>query len=263
MTWQAHTTAIVWLGSLEDSPGCLISHGRGESLRIWTAEGKLVHQVLVNHEGFCKCDLWANIIAIPVGKNSIEIYNIEQVKIPERTSTLTIDEDEGGLMAVKLLSNKARRVVAAYESGCICMWEGGVVVERVRVKSMPTCLEHHAQRNEILLGTSSETLHIFDVEDKLAELKAISLTNPGLNAIALRLSDLRLYATAGWDKRIRLFSARTHKKLCVLQLHDDSLNGLVFITGHCGLLLAAGGSDALISLWDLYNDGGSRSHQNP
>lgn len=232
---------------------------------MWNGEGKLVHQILVNHEGFCKCDLWANIIAIPFGKNSIEIYNIEQVKIPERRRTLTIDEDEGGLMAVKLLSNKPTRVVAAYESGCICIWDGEVVVERARVKSMPTCLGHHAQRNEILLGTSSETLHIFSVvEDKLAELKAISLTNPGLNAIALRLSDCRLYATAGWDKRIRLFSARTHKKLCVLQLHDESLNSLVFIMGRCGLL-AAGGSDALISLWNLYSDGSSSrgQHQNP
>lgn len=169
-----------------------------------------------------------------------------------------MDDSEGGLMAVKLLCQPTR-IVAAYESGCICIWDGDVVVHQTRIKSMPTCLGHHAHRNEILLGTSSETLHIFDV-DKLALLKEITLTNPGLNAISLRQSDLRLFATAGWDKRIRLFSARSHKKLCVLQLHDDSLNSLVFIVGHCGLL-AAGGNDALISLWDLYSDGGS--HQNP
>lgn len=252
----------MWLCALDDSPGYLISHGRGESVIIWNAEGSLVYKLPVHHDGFCKSDLLSNNIAIPSGQNSIEVLAINQMMSLEKRRTLTIDSDEGALMAVKLLS-KETRVVAAYESGCICMWDESIVLHRTQVKSsMPTCLGHHAQRNEILLGTSSESLHILDA-DNLTQLKAIELTNPGLNAIALRLSDSRVYATAGWDKRIRFFSARTHKKLCVLQIHEDSLNSLVFIIGHCGWsLLAAGGSDSLISLWDLYGDAGG-SHQNP
>ena len=262
-TWQAHSTPIVWLGVLDDRPGYLISHGRGESVIIWNAEGTIVHKMQVHHDGFCKSDLLANKIAIPSGKNSIEMLTINQMTSLEPSRTLTIDSDEGALMAVKLLS-KDTRVVAAYESGCICIWDGDVVVHRTRVESMPTCLGHHAQHNEILLGTSSETLHILDA-DKLTQLKAIELTNPGLNFTALRLSDSRVYATAGWDKRIRFFSARTHKKLCVLQVHEDSLNALVFVAGHCGAtsLLAAGSSDSLISLWDLYGGDAGGSHQNP
>lgn len=254
-TWQAHTATIVWIGALDDRPGYIISHGRNESLIIWNAEGISVHQMLITHEGFCKCDLWANIIAIPAKKNSVEIFNISQETTSlDRTGTLTIDDDEGALMAIKLLG-KQTTVVTAYESGCICIWNENVVLHRTRVKSMPTCLGHHAQRNELLLGTSCETLYIFNVDD-LTELKSVVLTNPGLNVMALRLSDLRLYATAGWDHRIRFFSARTHKKLCVLQLHDGPVNSLVFIMGQSGGgvgLLAAGGSDSLISLWDLYS----------
>lgn len=234
---------------------------------IWSPEGEKVHEILVNHEGFCKCNLWMNLLAIPVGKNAIDVYEIKDhlhesqglmksFYPPERKGTLAVSDDEGGLMAVKWL-NRSRAMVAAYESGFVCVWQENVMVEQTRVKSMPTCLEYHAQRNEILLGTSSETLYIFNV-DKLVQLEAIALTNPGLNAITLRQSDCRIYATAGWDKRIRLFNAKNHKKLCVLQLHDDSLNSLVFMAGHCGLL-AAGSSDALISLWQLYSDG---HHQN-
>lgn len=154
-------------------------------------------------------------------------------------------------MAIKLLG-QGSKIATAYESGCICIWNENIVLHRTRVKSMPTCLGHHAHRNELLLGTSCETLYIFNA-DNLTELKSIALTNPGLNVMALRLSDLRIYATAGWDKRIRLFSARSHKKLCVLQLHDEAVNSLIFIAGPGSGLLAAGGSDALISLWDVYN----------
>ena len=223
---------------------------------IWNAEGILIHRIAVTHEGFCKCDLWANIIAIPTEKNAVEMFNISQEATSLKlTSKLTIDDDEGALMAIKLLG-KQTKIVTAYESGCICIWNENVVLHRTRVKSMPTCLGHLAQRNELLLGTSCETLYIFNV-DNLTELKSVTLTNPGLNVMALRLSDFRLYATAGWDKRIRFFSARTHKKLCVLQLHDAPVNSLVFIMGQCsgggGGLLAAGGSDSLISLWDLYS----------
>lgn len=250
-TWQAHSGSIAWLGALDDRPGYIISQARHESLIIWNEKEIAVYRLLVDHEGFCKCDLWTNIIAIPAEKNSVHIFDINETSSLERTSTLKIDDGEGALMAIKLLG-QGSKIATAYESGCICIWNENIVLHRTRVKSMPTCLGHHVHRNELLLGTSCETLYIFNA-DNLTELKSIALTNPGLNVMALRLSDLRIYATAGWDKRIRLFSARSHKKLCVLQLHDEAVNSLIFIAGPGSGLLAAGGSDALISLWDVYN----------
>lgn len=73
----------------------------------------------------------------------------------------------------------------------------------------------------------------------------------GVGQLALR-PDGRLFATAGWDYRIRLFSAKgpTFKPLAILRYHDASINALDFSPD--STLLAAGSKDYKISIWSLY-----------
>lgn len=214
---------------------------------MWNLDAEPIYRMPITHEGFCKCDLRGKTIALPRDKNSLDVIDITQCTSPLLKSSLNMKNDEGAVMAVKLSSETGDFLVAAYESGYVCIWKiaEAIVDREMRVKCMPTCL--CLNKEEILLGTSSEVLYVLDW-NQLQPLRELTLTNPGLNAIALRPG--RFYATAGWDKRLRLFSAAKHKKLCVLILHDSALNALAF----AGRFLACGGGDAQISLWDLYNN---------
>lgn len=253
-TWQAHKGIIIWLGSVRISSHQIISHCRNDSVIVWNLDGEALHRLPTNHEGFCKCDLLGNLLAIPQSKNTIQVVDITSPSM-SRTQ-LDIKKDVGAVMAVRLFttepsSSSSLRIVAAYESGSVCLWDesGGTILQETRVEDcMPTCLALNDNK-EILLGTSSETLHVLD-PSSLSRIRQVALTNPGLSAIALRPTDGRIYATAGWDKRLRLFSSSHHKKLCVLLLHEGTLNALAF----AGPFLACGGNDAQISLWDLYNN---------
>lgn len=236
----------------------LISHGRRDSVKIWNARGDLLVKIPVDHEGFCKCDLMSGLLlALPSGKNSVQLLNRTQmtgVTTPlsnGRSLNITNDDQVGAVMAVKILStSEPNLVVTAYEAGFICIWTADATCSTIRnenhIKDMPTCIAHDAQRRRIIIGSASSKLNIFN-DDKLELLHQVSLTNPGINCISIRP---KFYATAGWDKRLRLFSAKTLKPLVVLQLHESDLNSIVSTAA--GFLVCAS-SDAMISLWDLYN----------
>ena len=72
----------------------------------------------------------------------------------------------------------------------------------------------------------------------------------GIGQLALR-PDGRVLATAGWDFRVRLFSAKApkFKPLAVLKYHDAAVNALDFSDD--SRLLATGSKDQKIALWDV------------
>jgi len=249
-TWKAHPGSIVWLGSVS-SKGLLISQGRMDAVKVWNEEGDLLFEIATDHEGFCKCDVGNDLLCVPCGKNELYTLNVNDISSRGQKDTCKPATDEGSIMAVKFAET---RLVAAYENGYVCVWNGDICACETRTQGMPTCIAFSCKRREILLGTSGDTCYIFDEE--LKAKRQVSLTNAGLSCLAVR-DDEKIYATGGWDKRIRLFSGKSHKKLCVLQLHDDTLNSVVFTNddGRKGdRILAAGSSDGQISLWNLYND---------
>jgi WD40 repeat protein len=103
-------------------------------------------------------------------------------------------------------------------------------------------------------------------------------------------SDGKIFATAGWDARIRVYSAKAMRELAVLKWHKDGCYAVAFasinpekdcsrtpaisnsrgvVPAHQGSALdtikeqrsvqaqnthwlAAGGKDGKISLWDIY-----------
>ena len=228
----------------------VVSQGRTEAVKIWTKIGQLVGSIENSHDGFCQCDLNKRTIAIPAGSNEIQLCTIRETLEIMTEQFLRVDTKKGSIMALKLVD---RSLISAYESGAICKWDlilPNKIENEYQIDCMPTCIAVNIERQEILLGTSSEKLYIFD--ERMVIKREIVLTNAGLNSIALR-PDGKVYATGGWDRRIRVFSAKSHKKLCVLQLHDGSLNCVTFTVGQPSGLLVAASSDALISLWNIYS----------
>ena len=246
--WKAHESPVIWLGVTRNTDSILISQGRTDTIKLWTSENKLISSIENTHEGFCKCDIEDAIIAVPSVKSGVVCYDIKDVGSLKKRNSF-IMEKEGTVMAVKLTPNV---IVISYESGYVCCLskDTSEIKASTRIDCMPTCIAFSAHQEKILLGTSSEKLFVLD--ETLKTKQEILLTNPGLNAISVR-PDGRIFTSAGWDRRIRIFGGKSHKKLCVLQCHDNSLNCLTFTVEHSPCLLAAGSNDSLISLWNVYS----------
>ena len=116
-------------------------------------------------------------------------------------------------------------------------------------------------------------------------LKVLNTKHAGQQGLAVR-SDGKIFATAGWDARVRVYSAKTMKEIAVLKWHKEGCYAVAFaqITDPDIVILqqpdqnaimqkrnaldiikteraakaqrthwlAAGGKDAKISLWDVY-----------
>ena len=115
-------------------------------------------------------------------------------------------------------------------------------------------LSYHAASRNGVVGTPSENVHIFCLDDVALRLeKTFKITNAGINSAVVR-HDGKLVATGGWDGRIRLFSATNFKPLAVLMHHKKPVSCLRYIQvqrGKGDYLLAAS-EDGTTSLWDVY-----------
>jgi len=122
-------------------------------------------------------------------------------------------------------------------------------------------------------------------------LKAVNTGHAGQQSLCVR-SDGKIYATAGWDERVRVYSTKTMKELAVLKWHKEGIYAVAFanidvpphtaasapvedgvtvasttqsLTHAAGSVtqrrdakartthwLAAGSKDGKVSLWDIY-----------
>jgi WD40 repeat protein len=89
------------------------------------------------------------------------------------------------------------------------------------------------------------------------EEKRVTLSRPGVAEAKIR-PDEKIFATAGWDRRVRAFrfgGKSPGGALAVLKCHAESVQALAFArpgAGNESSLLASGGKDARIALWELY-----------
>jgi ASTRA-associated protein 1 len=134
------------------------------------------------------------------------------------------------------------------------------------------------------IPTNASTPEVVEMSKKVLNTK-----HAGQQSLRMR-SDGKIFATAGWDARIRVYSAKAMRELAVLKWHKDGCyavafasinpekdrsstpaisNGRDVVPAHQGSALdaikeqrsvraqnthwlAAGGKDGKISLWDIY-----------
>jgi WD40 repeat protein len=132
------------------------------------------------------------------------------------------------------------------------------------------------------IPTDTSTLEVVENSEKVLNTK-----HAGQQGLRMR-SDGKIFATAGWDARIRVYSAQAMRELAVLKWHKDGCYAVAFASinpekDHSSTLaisssrevvpqgsaldaikeqrsaraqnthwLAAGGKDGKISLWDIY-----------
>lgn len=105
------------------------------------------------------------------------------------------------------------------------------------------------------------------VKASMRVINNVTLPHGGVNDLAIR-SDLKVYAAACWDHRVRVYNVADHTLLAVLKYHAEhvysvawcpplqqgsqqtSASEQAFELG----LLASGGKDNKVAVWQLYND---------
>ncbi|KAG4435509.1 hypothetical protein IFR05_009008 [Cadophora sp. M221] len=259
----------------------------------------LLHVLHVNTMNFCsfaQCPLQSSdeelLIAVPntLSSESVDIFHLPSSK---RIHTVSSPPSfKGGMvMAVSLFYHPQTAhltVIAAYESGHTSIsqlanstWSP---LYTAQAHTQPILSLDVSPARDFYFTSSADAIIAKHPIPIAAEnvimaiesmpLKTLQSKHAGQQSLQIR-NDGKVFATAGWDSRVRVYGAKGMKELAVLKWHknsvfsisftnvDDTENGegneLVGTVKEARLLkartahwLAAGSKDGKVSLWDIY-----------
>ncbi len=129
-------------------------------------------------------------------------------------------------------------LLAGFESGEIILFDsrGFSEVSRLNLfKGHPLISFDYLKRlNFGCSGSSENEINTFRIDEHCIDGYLnqygieIKLTNPGVNIVKIRQSDSKIFATGGWDNRIRLFGTKKQNSLVVIDFHKSAVNTIDF-----------------------------------
>ncbi|CAK3928457.1 ASTRA-associated 1 [Lecanosticta acicola] len=302
----------VWQLTEEDEPhlskALPISEDVKERRQPW-----LLHSFRVHSLNFCS---FAMIPAEPHGHNDlpsdgifvatpgVQDGHINVTSLPDEDRIATIPSPQGQntgmVMAIGLQfqKNEARKeliVVAGYESGQACIWQQKDAKRHWQLTYMqkshtqPVLSLSIAPTQGTFFTSSADAIVARHPLTSSVPTKTIQTKHAGQQGLVVR-SDERIFATAGWDGRMRVYSVKSMKELAVLKWHKEGCYALAFAnlsdkddtdgsekteivskeadgalskrdltvsqqraeTAKSTHWLAAGSQDGKVSLWDIY-----------
>lgn len=234
--------------------------------------------------------------------NGLDQGGVDFFHLPseQRVSKLQSDKkaNTGMVMALRVFHNKEMNrlnIIIGYEDGSVAVYarkEQNVMPVWIWEKMMtarphkqPVLSLDILTRGEGFITSSADAaIAKFAVPDaKMGAIQAekvINTKHAGQQDLKIR-SDGWVFATAGWDKNVRVYSAKTLKELAMLQWHQEGCYAVAFadvlletasqeeealVTGnvmdrmkherdtkvHNMHWIVAGSKDGKISLWDVY-----------
>ena len=162
----------------------------------------------------------------------------------------------GICMALKAttLPNQMTYILVGYEDGSVACWDprmGSREVDCAKLHAETLmALDYHAGVNRGLSTSVDSTLVAWTLSPsgELAKLRQVEMTGAGAGCVRFR-DDGKLVAVGCWDGRIRALTAKRQSPLVVLEQHEQTVQCAAFSPGG---MLAAGGKDKHISVWDIY-----------
>ncbi|KAL4709702.1 hypothetical protein ACJJTC_007433 [Scirpophaga incertulas] len=221
--------------------------------------------IIIDYPGFCRfaANTKLELLYVPDKDSKIYIYNFSGEKVgslePDKTAPKL-----GDPMCLKFVEFPCDRpcLLAGYEAGWLLLWDLNTsqCISKLPTKECPMSVDYHLEQQRGMIGNVSNVIQIFYIgrKDLSMTLKVdITIKNPGVNKVQSR-KDGKVFVSGGWDGHIRIFSWYSLRPLVVLTEHKQAIQDVVYSTEKVSLwkahIMAAGGLDGAITLWDLYNN---------
>ncbi|KAK4953756.1 Astra associated protein 1 Asa1 [Elasticomyces elasticus] len=315
--WRAHKSAVLTLNTWDVDK--IITHvtslhGRDNKLCVWQLrqedEGSLsttlpiddaeserkkpwlLHSLHINALNFCSFAMCRvpDSTSILIAVTGIQDGHVNVTSLPEEQRVATIIDPKsiqtGMCMAIGLhyQANKLH-VIAGYESGFVCIF-----TKDAATNQWQAIYTHKSHTQPILsldIAPALGYIYSSSADDIItrhplilhtSEPKTLRTKHAGQQSLTVR-PDGRIFATAGWDGRVRVYSAKSIKELAVLKWHKEGCYAIAFAEISDERVsdvesavakreltvaeqrvqktkamhwLAAGSKDGKVSLWDVY-----------
>ncbi|KAG2235902.1 hypothetical protein INT48_008205 [Thamnidium elegans] len=228
LKWKAHKDNCLKVTTVKNNQ--LISQGRDNMIHIWQLPSlqdaslnevpELISSIVYNGLGFCKFsydDSEESMLLCFPSIEEIALFDIYDLTYQRYLARNIGQIDSGSVrlgscMAVELFrTSDTLFVLAGYESGTVALWE---------------------------INKTSKLVWHQQVH-----------TEPGIVAVKIR-PDNKIFASGGYDGRIRIFSVKSMKPLAILSYHRNTTYGLDFSRN--GNWLIGSSQDNRISLWSIF-----------
>ncbi|KAI4741851.1 WD40 repeat-like protein [Aureobasidium sp. EXF-12298] len=229
------------------------------------------------------------LVAVPGDtEGDIDVYSL-----PSKAKLTTVCAPRttklGMAMCVKILVQDDQIIlIAGYEGGHCCLWRYDHVqsqwalLSTTKSHSQPILsLDIAKSLRRYYTSAADATIASHSLTDLTASqpIKTTETKHSGQQSLHVR-SDDKIFATAGWDGCVRVYSAKTMRELAVLKWHKQGCYALAFADlssqqietfegEHVSTTLqtvgqkretkaqtthwiAAGSKDGKVSLWDIY-----------
>ncbi|KAK5129542.1 hypothetical protein LTR08_003163 [Meristemomyces frigidus] len=268
---------------------------------------KVLHNMPVNALNFCSFALCTQLVTasstanetprpsnILVAVPGLQDGHVNVTSLPseQRVATIVSPKDiaTGMVMALGLhyINGSDLCVLVGYESGYTAVWNQNPTTKHWQTRysykahSQPVLSLDITPSSGYFYSSSADAIIArHPLVDGNGETKLVQTKHAGQQALCVR-SDQKIFATAGWDSRVRVYSAKTLQELAVLRWHKEGCYALAFAevsptvdsedtAGDESVVkrdltvseqrtakaksthwLAAGSKDGKVSLWDVY-----------
>lgn len=219
----------------------------------------------IDYPGFCRFEANTKLetLYVPDRDSKIHIYNFFGEKFgslePNETTTKL-----GDPMCMKFVEFPGDRpcLIVGYEAGWLLLWDLNTSqsIGKLKTQECPMSVDYHREQQRGMIGNASDVIQIFSIgrqDLSLAHKLDINIKNPGINKVQTR-SDGKVFVSGGWDGHIRIFSWFSLRPLVVLTEHKKAIQDVVYSQEKVSFwnanIMAAGGLDGAITLWNLYNN---------
>lgn len=260
--------------NLAHTSDALITQEKDGTVKLWAladAEYLLRHEISTEHVGFCRLayDARTSTVIVPRDRAAISVLCGKTFSETMRLTPTADDEKAlpyGTVMCFLPVELQSQRyLLAGYESGALVLWDcrtGRPVSSTTHyVTENADCvqtIDYDPVTNRGVCGGSADKLSVFSIDRNTHQLlpkSDIAIKNAGVHRVRIR-KDLKVFASAGWDGRLRIFSWKSLRPLAVLTEHKGELLDVAYseakVTMWNAPVMAAAGKDGQISLWDLY-----------